>query len=615
MSKKLGLAIPARQKPGKDSFNIRPRNVERWLDALPKANLGETARQIYRCLKETNQLDLSHQHRTRYLESLRETVQYITDSMRKHFFGLTYPLPRKNQKIAAATREINLAMAVGYKIALEDALKSSVLFQDKKHLTLLIHRAISYTGRALLTSYQVYSPYPEGMWGELNKLYAFAELRKLQHLGIADFRLMYGEKSTIEEEYLRNCLLWLASPYKLRQGEAVKIYNSLERFTRDCAIHKLDNPDHPAAQGLFAINLASEAPPGALSHHLKRPNHSVCRIINTDALAERLRQDILESEDVVTTTLSGIDMGRRDLSHDLLRRLLTAWGLETHRTFPRINKKEHVQVAAGLTSIHQILVDAHQSNKTDAEFGHTAEFESSVVENLTDEKPDIWNMVYPSGSDVQLTQIVTSELKKEESSPSELEKELPVLADSVNDDDPIEENSWVIINESARGYCLKYTEEGAAKAQVGELIGIRRRISNRSWKWNIGVIRWMKFNPERELELGIEMLNANAAAIGMRVAAKTRNQSYHRTLLLPDVKANNQPASLVTGPVPWRVGNKLTLNILGKNVQVELTRMLQNTGLFAQFQFEFLQEKKQVQEVKKEDWLEDQDFGQIWSTI
>ena len=88
VSKPLGLSVPKRQKPGKDAFSIRPRKVEQWIDALPKANLGETARQVYKALIETNQLELTHQDRTRFLESVREVVQYITDSMRKHFIGV-----------------------------------------------------------------------------------------------------------------------------------------------------------------------------------------------------------------------------------------------------------------------------------------------------------------------------------------------------------------------------------------------------------------------------------------------------------------------------------------------------------------------------------------------
>lgn len=622
MSKSLGLCVPDRQKPEKNSFSIRPKKVEAWLESLPKANLGETARLIYQLLKETNKYDLPHKERCQFLEQLRETVHYITNAMRKHFFGVTYPLPRKNQNIAAAAREIQLAMATGYKIALEDALKGNILFQEKKHLALLIHRATSYTSRMLVTSYQIYSAPPKETWKELNRLYCIAEEKKLHHINVADFYLFLQEKSTIEYEYLRAILLSLSSPYQLRQGEVGKIFNSLERFVIHTSLTPYPGPEHPGSQGIFAINIKSDAPPGVLQQQLTGKNMGDIRIINTDALAERLRREIIETEDVVTSTITSIDMGRPDLSHDLLRRLLTAWAMESHRAFPRNTKREHVQVSTGLSSIHHSLSEAHPGKKQDEtkDFTQTSEYEAGVVENITDERPDVWNMVYPTGSDAKLTQIVTEELGKNAATKRAPESDSSInkavnRATGSNSPEHGHMDNWLIINESANGYCLKYSDSGEARAQVGELVGIRRRISNHAWKWGIGVIRWLKFSATRELELGIEMLNPDAAAIGMRTTIDDAEHNLHRTLLLPNIPSINQPATLVTGPVPWRVGNKLVLNILGKDFNVVLTQQVQNTGLFAQFQFEFLDKPDKKKNPQQRNNSQEQDFTQVWSSI
>ena len=614
MSKALGLSVPKRQKPGKDAFSIRPRKVEQWIDALPKANLGETARQVYQALMETNQLDLPHQERARFLESLREVVQYITDSMRKHFVGVAYPLPEKNQKIAAAAREILIAMTTGYKIAIEDTLTSNFLFQDKKQLTLLLHRAITYTGRTLLTSYQIYAPYAPKLWAEMHKLYAYAESHKLTRSTVADYQHMYINKSSIKAEYVRNLLLWLTSPYRLRQGEVTKVYNTLERWVQDCDIVKPTNPAEPQLDGQFGINLGKDLPPSPIAQTSFNCSPANCRVLQTSRLAERLRHDIQESEDVVTTTLTGIDMGRPDLSHDLLRRLLIAWGIETKRGFPRTSKQENVQVAIGLSAVHQYLTHHHQQTQHSRKdpFAQRAEFESSIVKNLSDENPDVWNMVFPTGDDVDLTKIVTEELTLAGGhNPRSFSP--PTFSPEKQQKQPdVGLGSWLIVNESASGYCLEYAEGNGTKAQVGELVGIRRHVNKHSWKWGIGVIRWMKFNNQHEMQLGIEMLNPDAAAIGLRTAASNgKDYHYQRTLLLPEIPAINQPATLITAPVPWRVGNKLMLHILGKDVGVELSRLVQNTGMFAQFQFEFLETDKPKQPTEQDE----QDFGQIWSSI
>lgn len=616
MATPLSLGVPERQKPDRNSFSISPRKVEQWLDSLPKANLGETARQIYKALIETNQLDIPFQDRLRFLESLRETVQYVTDSMRKHFFGVTYPLPEKNQKIAAATREIFAAMATGYKIAIEDINNYSVLFQDKKQLTLLVHRAISYTGRVLLTGYQIYTPYPPGHWATLHKLYEFAEHRKLLRLAIHDFLNFYVEKSTVADEYKRHLLLWLAAPYHLRQGEVTKVYNTLERWVRHAEILVADEPQHPEQDGQFGIRLNEDEPPHALVHSTRWCRKSNCRVLNTDDLTLRLQQDIQDGKEVIHTTLTGIDMGRPDLSHDLLCRLMISWGINARRSFPRSNRREEVQVAVGLSAIHQSLARQREENPQSAEagFGRRAEYVSSTVDSVNEEnRPDVWSMIYPSADQTRLTDIVTEELSLADD--SQPEPVFPPARQPGTTPAPVRLDNWVIINESATGYCLEYADDDNTLAQVGELVGIRRRLSNSGWKWGIGVIRWMKFSANRQLQLGIQMLNPDAAAIGLRPALNPgdRQAEFQRTLLLPEIPAIKQPATLITGPVPWRVGNKLVLNILGRDVRVELTRLIQNTGLFAQFEFGFLDEEKS--RTRKDKTHSEQDFGQVWSTI
>ncbi len=622
MSKPLGLSVPKRQKPDKGAFSIRPRKIEQWIETLPKANLGETARQVYKVLIETNQFDLPHQERTRFLESLREIVQYITDSMRKHFIGVAYPLPEKNQKIAAATREILIAMTTGYKIAFEDSLNNNFMFQDKKQLALLIHRAVSYTGQTLLTSYQIYAPYPQKLWAEMHQMYAYAENHKLTRTDIADYQHRFVDKSSIQAEYLRNLLLWLTTPYRLRQGEVTKVYHTLERWVRYCEIVKPAHPEDPAADGQFGINLGKDQPPCPIVQNLFNCPPANCRVLQTNMLAERVRHHIQQSGDVISTTLTGIDMGRQDLSHDLLRRLLIAWGIETKRGFPRSSMQEGVQVAIGLSAIHQLLTNHKQESQhiPNDPFTHHAEFESNVVKSLSDENPDIWNMVYPDGKDVDLTRIVTQELAiSDMPSPSSANSSL-YSAEKPQKQPDFSLGNWVITNESASGYCLEYAEGNSTKAQVGELVGIRRSNNDQSWKWGIGVIRWMKFNAQQEMQLGIEMLNPDATAIGLRTAAANgKDFNYQRTLLLPEIPAIKQPTTLITAPIPWRVGNKLRLNILGKDVQVALTHLVQNTGLFAQFRFEFLESDKAKesteQDKRRNEQQAEQDFGLVWSSI
>ncbi|MGD8926633.1 MAG: hypothetical protein PVG20_07270, partial [Thioalkalispiraceae bacterium] len=108
-------------------------------------------------------------------------------------------------------------------------------------------------------------------------------------------------------------------------------------------------------------------------------------------------------------------------------------------------------------------------------------------------------------------------------------------------------------------------------------------------------------------------LTPDAAAIGLR-AINNAKHDYQRTLMLPELKAVNQPTTLITTAVPYRVGHKLVINILGKEILVKLTKQVQNTGLFAQFQFEIMEEQSAVVQGGQDD-DNTSDFSGVWTSI
>ena len=112
--------------------------------------------------------------------------------------------------------------------------------------------------------------------------------------------------------------------------------------------------------------------------------------------------------------------------------------------------------------------------------------------------------------------------------------------------------------------------------------------------------------------MGIETLNPNAAAVGIR-AVSTPNAPLQRALMLPELKNLKQPSCLIMSPALWREGHKITINMLGKEIPAVLTKSIQNTGLFSQFLFEIIPSdtvKEKENNIKKE-----QDFSNIWSSI
>ena len=132
---------------------------------------------------------------------MREPVDYATRSMKKHFIGVSLPLPEKSQKITAITKELFSSMATGYMIALEDMINDNLIIIDKKPMAMLIQRAMNYISLVMLTAYQSYSQFNTHYWGELHKLFQFAEEKNILKSKITDELRSFSDKSTIGMQY------------------------------------------------------------------------------------------------------------------------------------------------------------------------------------------------------------------------------------------------------------------------------------------------------------------------------------------------------------------------------------------------------------------------------
>ncbi len=612
MSKQLGLDIPELEKPSKDNFDLRPKQVDAWLDSLPRANIGETARRVFEMLVEINRYRYPYQNRIYFLDTARETVLYVTDAMKRHFVGVNAPLPSKNLKIVSATREIHHAMAIGYMIAIEGYLNHNLFFSDTKLLANMIQRCMSSLGRVLLTSYQTYTPYPNNVWSQIHKLYLAAEQQKLLSITTIDNQNVHNVKTNINCEYMRILLTALTSPYKLRHGEAGKVHTVLERWIYKSKLKTTENVTQSSS--LFGVNLASDDPPRAYSITNKEQQAEFLRVLDSNSLTKAIRKDLKHGFKTGETTITSIDINRPDLSQDLMKRLLIAWCMIPKRNYPRNDVEESVHITLGLTATHQVIISGSKKDNSYANapsttgehdiFDQTAKYEANNISHSeTDAQPDVWEMIYFPDEDNGLESL--QEKFKDE---QESETPPPVIKQQAE--------TWLVLNESARGYCIKTISETKSRAQVGELIGIRRQISKSTWKWGVGVIRWMQCDTTSGLMLGIEMLTPDAAAIGLRMVSNAKHD-YQRTLMLPELQAVNQPTSLITTAVPYRTGHKLVINIFGKEILVKLSKLVQNTGLFAQFQFEIMDEQGAIVhgEVDADGEDDSTDFSGVWNSI
>lgn len=598
----MQLSVPNRTSPKNGAFDSKPTSVKDWIEHLPLANVGETTKLLFEALNDLNHQDIPAQQRFKALELLQEPVTFVTDHMKKHVVGKPLPPMMKNLKIAHLSREITHSLATGYKILVMEQI-AGVGRKDRKLLVTAIHRSVKLLGVVLLKAFQVYEPYPGSVWLEIHSLYRYAESNGLHRTKVMDVVSAARHNSTVTDCYKQILLLALACPYRLRHGEAEEIYNALEDWAKFSDLKTLEEkPD-----ALFAVNLNADEPPSYLVLRDKTENCATTRTLDTSRLAERARKSVSENR---ASRPTGIKLST-------LRHLMLAWGVMPKRRYSRVKDQSHVIVSMGLSSIHYFVSgeaafnQASVSEECHADLGSNPEpaphiqepahFDARDVQASEGNMPDVWEMNYRIEG---------------EAPPSNLETAVARAASGMQINTSHRTQNWKMVNISAGGYCLLWDNPETTRAQVGELLGIREESDPDTFHWRLGVIRWLKFADKLGLELGVQMLSPGAVAIaGQPETRGAKKQEFTRGLLLPEIASIQQSATLLLPSPPFRVGDTTIINCHGKNVRVELTKLVENTGSFAQFQFTALGEIKLPGQRKAHTKTKSSDFDDVWELL
>src|SRR5690554_1853484 len=141
----LHLRVPQQTLDALSFCDSHEKGISRWIADLPKANIGETARQLYKGLIEFNQLKIAPDRRLAMLELIRPEVHYVCAALSRYYLGQSIVLEDRPRKVANLAQSLQNHLATGYKIAVaqEGSMKSRDRAAD---LSLAIQRAIRALG-------------------------------------------------------------------------------------------------------------------------------------------------------------------------------------------------------------------------------------------------------------------------------------------------------------------------------------------------------------------------------------------------------------------------------------------------------------------------------------
>lgn len=460
--------LPERSTPGVDAFQTDPRRVKAWIDALPRANQQATLQLLTAALQSLRGSRLDGVVRLGALEALRPVVLDAIAHLGQQVQGSSFPLPPAKEKIAEQVLWFQRELALGYRTAVVEACApaGSVPFMRGGQVTLALARALTHASRQLAESYALYRTPEPGAWLALHGLFRFAQGAGLADKAIDD--AVERVALTPRRLYAHALLLALSNPYRFTQREQQELWP----VTRDLGA-LLSVEAQRSGDGALAVPVDEDRGPGYLPEERVSDGQALLWI--DLAGLRRLLDDALVGN---VDGMLHIRLGRGHTlvaTGDLLRRLRQSWGQASDRGHQRLGAGHTLDSVIGLSGLHYYLAGR-------------LDFDSFMREvrgvgAMNDERV-AWAHAGSGAS-----RIPTARAR--------------------------------VLDQSLGGYRLVWDRAEAVRARVGELVGLTAALGDgetdrEQRHWMVGVIRWLRYDPQGGVDAGIELIARRAHAVGLR---------------------------------------------------------------------------------------------------
>jgi hypothetical protein len=421
----------------------------------------------------------------------------------------------------------------------------------------------------------------------LHNLFAFAQTNRWSELRLKNE--VNGEEvvSTLKSTYTQILLFAAASPYRLRQRETRQLY----RLLPDWGEHVQVSINTPSSEpdACFIVQLKQDLPPVHISL-ANQPLKAPFLALDNRKLIQHLQTLSQELAGAEENPSAGLQDSQRDLSEAMVKRLIQTLGQAPHRQFVRTHLNFNLEIAVGLSKIHR-LISGQQTNANDgANFGSPPSLDASELNpesvfatDFLDNESGLTLVPMDTQERVYLRGYESYGLSSQPSPPAPRE---PVWG-STGTPRPRPGSTATLqtLNESAGGYCVQWNGEHAPGIGIGELIGIQAPSNPNSY--GLAVARWMRREASSGLQLGVQLIAPSTYAI-TATSTERRQRTPIACLLAPELKNANRPASLVAPAMSLQVGMGLQIRHQDTEQRIKLTRLIESTGAFSQFQFDYV---------------------------
>ncbi len=568
-------------------FELNAGAVRAWADALPKANLGETSKQLYLAVRQLNQVACRPAERLDALENIRPALHLAQNGMQRHYLNKAFVLPPNAHKVVQLSDFLNEQLALGYRLVATQLSEGGRSTQAE--LALATHRAITEYSRMLLRRYQLYSDPQPGFWLMLHKLFQIAVINQLSGQRMDD--PLFGS-CNLTQAYLRPLLLACARPHQLQQADLPRVFQQFASWSDKLALRggELDSC-------AFIVSPTADRPP---QYRELCTDRSRCLGIDTGELCRHLGALQKHARDTSDALVDDSEINSQLLSH-----LQQAWGQMSQRASERSDCDTRVVVALGLVAAHFFVAD-----QTPFE-AFSGDNEAATGGNpFLQRRRDVW-------SD-SLKRDVFDRGNKTPGGPNDdydvIDFTSPGAAAKA-EDSGCRHHSYAVIavNASDRGYCIQWPSNQAVQLKSGNLIALK---SNGAPHWSLGCIRWVKNVSTDYSQVGIEVLGDSAepfSASALHLGLPGKHS--HRSFLLPPDPLADTPGYLLAPRTAFKAGQTLELRQPGQVLRAQLTARAASASTFCLFQYKPLKTETKFEKEQETSDHRSASFDSLWDQL
>ncbi len=528
----LRLTYPTQQQGQHLLVETRPDALKRWLESLPYGDMKRTVPQIAQAIASLNRSDIAADKRAELVELFDHTYELVSDYYRPRIVlrprGQQFAGRAESEELQLLTREMSFA----HKMLVIETIGKRSFWSKDKPLARAINLAVHYLSLILLEHYETYSPVPVYIWRELNALYAYAASHKVHQLEALPENYKHC-LATVEDGYVRACLIALANPYQMDRGEHWEMNKFLSHWGALADIS--DNPDDFTKRSCFVIDLASESKPRYGVNALEDTEDPNIRLLITHELTLRISQMLERLEQDREMPNPGFYPGLSAAEAiALLQRMSSHWDFRVERSTPRYPIINQLDVVWGVPAIHQVL---------------TWQDPLSPNPELTSRHAD---------------RDVLSRMLGDRNAPIR----------------------WDAINASDGGICIGQHQHSVDNLRIGQLAALREYIDGRpSPRWQLGIVRWLRGDKRKGTSLGLQFIKGDVQAVMIRARKGNRIETTQQPALLVSGEEMHGLSSptVVAQKGMYQDGRPLVLSIGVESLSIRARMKVESTPLVERF--------------------------------